>query len=472
MSKADIHVAAIDLGATSGRVIVGTFSPDGALGLTEAHRFPNAFHSIGGFDYWNVGGLWEGVAKGLKKAVDQFPALASCGVDTWGVDHALVNRDGRLAFPVHAYRDRRTEALLDEITRSGDDRRLYQWTGIPPINYNTAIQLAESLRAFPHLRETVDRALLLPDYFNYLLSGKMRNEVSIASTGQLLRLDRPEYADEVFDHFGIPRRWFEGPHLAGEKLGCVCGIAGLDKVEVVMTPGHDTSNAFESIPRIGQDLYLSAGTWLLAGGLTPKPAAGEEGLALKISNERDGAGGYRPNRILLGLWLLEQTIPQFSMRPESDADWEELIEAAEEKKPYDKLIDLNDDELFNPQNMRAAIDANIGLQGGRAPTTLAGYTRLICESLGHGVAGTTTRFAAMTGKPFDNIIVVGGGSKNRLLCQQVADYSRLTVTSYEMEGSAIGNIGYQLTALGAVESMDEFRRLIAPGIKKKVYEPK
>lgn len=472
MSSKTTTIAAIDLGATSGRVIVGEFSPGTGLKLTEVHRFPNAFYSIGPHDYWNVGGLWEEVTTGLKKAAKAFPGLASCGVDTWGVDHVLLDKSGRLAFPVHAYRDQRTEPLLEKLKSSGDDRRIYEWTGIPPLSYNTAIQLAETLQSFPHLREAVDRVLLLPDYFNYLLSGTMRNEVSIASTGQLMRLDRPEFSTETFDYFGIPGKWFEGPALAGERLGPVCGIPGLEKVQTILVPGHDTADAFESIPKIGEDLYISAGTWLLVGGLTAKPAAGKEGYDLKVSNERDGRGGYRPNRILLGLWLLEQTIPDFSMRPQNDSDWEELIQSAETKKPYDKLIDLNDSALFNPDNMRKAIDANIERQGGRIPTTLAGYMRLICESLGQAIADTTNRFAAMTGKPFDNIIMVGGGSKNRLLCQQAANHSGLTVTSNEMEGSAIGNMGYQLMGLGVVNSMEEFRQAIAPGIKKTVYRPK
>ncbi|MBC2596444.1 rhamnulokinase [Ruficoccus amylovorans] len=468
MSK--IHAAAIDLGATSGRVIVGTWTGE-ALELTEVHRFPNAFHRLNDNDYWDIGALFSQVRKGLTEAKRLFPDLASCGVDTWGVDHVLLDKDGRLAFPMHAYRDQRTEPLRKRLIDSGDDRKLYDWTGLPPINYNTALQLGETLSAFPALKQMVSRVLLLPDYFNYLLSGKMCNEVSIASTGQLLDINGVAFSGETLNYFGIPAEWFDGPARSGIKLGKVRDIEGLEDVETILVPGHDTSCAFEAIPKSGNDIFISAGTWLLTGGLTAQPAKGEEAYKLGVSNERDGLGGYRPNKILLGLWLLEQLSIKFPDRPTSGAEWDALADKAADLPSPGTLIDCTDESLFNPDDMRAAIDANLRRQGGTPPATLPEYMRLICDSLARSVANTVRQFGQMTGESFDNIAIVGGGSKNQLLCQRIADATGLPVTSYSLEGTSVGNIGYQLLGLGAIENLDIFRAVIARRINKHVYRP-
>ena len=468
MSK--VHAAAIDLGATSGRVIVGTWSDDG-LELTEVHRFPNAFHRLNDNDYWDIASLFSQVRKGLAEAKRLFPNLASCGVDTWGVDHVLLDKAGRLTFPMHAYRDQRTEPLRKRLIDAGDDRKLYDWTGLPPINYNTALQLGETLAAFPQLKDMAARVLLLPDYFNYLLSGRMCNEVSIASTGQLLDLHGVSFSEQTLDYFGIPQRWFEGPSKAGMKLGKVRGIEGLEDVETILVPGHDTSCAFEAIPKTGNDIFISAGTWLLTGGLTAQPAQGEAAYKLGVSNERDGLGGYRPNKILLGLWLLEQLASKLPNKPKSGAEWDAVTDQAADLPAPQVLIDCTDEALFNPEDMKAAIDANLSRQGGTPPENLPAYMRLICDSLARSVANTVEQFGEMTGEDFDNIAIVGGGSKNQLLCQRIADASGLPVTSYSLEGTSVGNIGYQLLGLGVIENLDVYRAKIAQGINKHVYRP-
>lgn len=466
------HCAAIDLGATSGRVIVGSYNGE-QLALNEVHRFANGFHSLGKHDYWNIGGLFAEIREGLRKAKAAFPELVSCGVDTWGSDHALLNHKGRLVYPIHAYRDMRTEPLFKKLKGSNAEKQLYEWTGIPAINYNTTMQLSESLTDCPSLREAVDRVLLLPDYFNYLLSGAMANEVSIASTGQLLALDRLDYSREALDYFGIPESWFDKPTCAGRKLGKVNAVEGLEDVEVVLVPGHDTSCAFEANPRTGNDLLISAGTWLLTGALTSQPAQGEGALQLGISNERAGHGGYRPNRILLGLWLLERVMDALARKPKTEEDWARLIEEAAELSAPKTLIDTNDRQLFNPADMAVAIRQNLKAQGaGQLPETLADYMRLICDSLGRSVAATAEQFGKLSGTQFDNISIVGGGSKNSLLCQRIADFSGLPVSSYSLEGTAVGNIGYQLLGLKAIDHLDTYREVVANGTSKHVYQPR
>lgn len=465
-------VAAVDLGATSGRVIVGNFSAEG-LSLTEVYRFPNAFRQLGKHAYWDLGGLFDHIKAGLLEAKKAFPNLASCGIDTWGVDYVMLDDAGRLVFPAHAYRDQRTEPLLAKLVAAGDDAQLYEWTGIPGINYNTGLQLHESLQTYPQLRDLCDCVLHLPDYFNFLLTGKRLNEVSICSTGQLLPVSGEGFSHRALKYFGILEYWFSGPTKAGRRLGPVQEVEELETLEVVLVPGHDTSCAFEAIPRIGSDLFVSAGTWLLAGGLTRQPATGAAAFKYGVSNERAGDGAPRPNKILIGLWLLEQLLPAFAERPESAADWDALIAAASEHPASETLLDSEDRvAFFNPPNMKAAIDGQLAALGVSPPEDLAGYTRLICDSLGQSVGTAVGKMGELTGETFDNLVFVGGGSRNGLLCQRAADLSGLPVTSYALEGTAVGNIGYQLLALGEVESLDDFREVVRKGAAAQTFQPR
>ncbi len=464
-------LAAIDLGATSGRVIVGQVTARG-IELTEAHRFPNSFSTLPPHQYWDVGRLFGEVRKGLLEAVRLFPELRCCGVDTWGVDHVLTRADGRLAFPVHAYRDERTNPLMQRIRASGEDRRLFDLTGIPLVNYNTGLQLAETLTAFPGLRGVVGQVMLLPEYFNFLLTGRSGCEFSHASTTQLLDIHGLRWSAAALDYFHIPHDWLKQPVAAGSLLGPVRGVRELERLEVALVPGHDTSCAFEAIPLDGNSLILSSGTWILAGGITRQPCLGDEAFELGVSNERTGTGGYRPNKILLGLWLLEQTIPAFDKRPQSDAEWSALISAAAERPIPRVLIDTRDESLFNPPNMREAIDAQLRRNGATPPADLPGYVALICASLGASIRDTAAKFERILATRFDNIVIVGGGSKNSLLCQMIADFTGKTVTSFNLEATSVGNMAYQLLALGKIRSLAEFHDLIRPSISPRAYPPR
>ncbi len=330
-----LHLAAIDLGATSGRVILGTWKND-RLTLREVHRFANAFHSLGAHDYWHIAALWTDIQTGLAAAVAALPrgaTLSSVGVDTWGVDHVLLNSAGRLVYPVHAYRDARTQPGLRALAADPAAlARLYAATGIPNVFYNTSLQLAETLASSPALPDLATHCLLLPDYFNYLLSGRIAHELTIASTTQLLDVQAPAWSPAALDHFRIPATWFTPPVLAGTKLGRVKNIPALRATQVIAVPGHDTACAYDAMPAApdGADLFLSSGTWSLVGFESDAPLLGPAALAARISNERLGDGRYRPLTNITGLWLLEGTLKDFATRPLTDADWAALITAAEE----------------------------------------------------------------------------------------------------------------------------------------------
>jgi len=465
------HCVAVDLGATSGRVIVGAWN-ERRLETTEVHRFPNQFRPLGERAYWDLPYLWEEVRSGLLRARERFPRLASVGVDTWAVDHVLLDAGGRLVYPVHSYRDSRTQRLSEELGRQGLER-VYALTGIPNYPYNTSLQLQETLQACPQVAAAAARCLFIPDYLNYLLSGRMENELSVCSHSQLINVKTNSWSSEAFAFFGIPRHWFSKPALSPGRLGPVTGVPGLEGLESVLVPGHDTASAYAAMPAAedGSDLYLSSGTWSLLGFESRTPIAGREALKARVSNERMGDGTYRPLKSCLGLWLLEQTLPHFPQRPATDVAWEKLVSAAAQLPPPPALIDVTDPALFNPTNMRAAIDAQLRRQGGRPPSNIAGYVRLICASLGRGHADSLRALEGLARRRFRRILMVGGGSRNRLLCQATADAAGIPVVSLSLEGAAVGNLGSQLVALGAVEDLATFRRDLAAGLTQTTYQP-
>lgn len=474
MSSSPLLCAAVDLGATSGRVILGQWKA-GRLALTEIHRFPNAFQSIGAHDYWNIAGLWAEIRTGLLKAqIAARGRLVSVGVDTWGVDYALLNDAGRLVFPTHAYRDSRTQAGLQ---RLGNTRaalqRIYAATGIPNVFYNSSLQLAETVASCPSVTDLATRCLFLPDYFNFLLSGRMENEISIASTSQLLDVHSPDWSRPALDHFHIPAHWFSTPVLANTRLGPVTGIPELRTAQVIAVPGHDTACAYDAMPAdpAGNDLYISSGTWSLVGFESSRPVLGPEALAARISNERTGDGRFRPLTNVIGLWLLEQTLRDFASRPKGDREWAALIAAARKLPAPARLLDVTDGAFVNPPSMRAAIDAQLRAHRLRPPANLAGYTRLICDSLGRGHADALRNFERLAGRRFHRILMVGGGAKNSLLCQATADAAGIPVVAFSIEGAAIGNLASQLIALRAVKNLAEFRAKSARHLESTTYTP-
>ncbi|MDF9831895.1 rhamnulokinase [Ereboglobus sp. PH5-5] len=480
-SKSTIYCAAVDLGATSGRVILGAWQ-NNRLKLTVAHRFPNTFRTLNGNDYWEIGALWHEVQTGLRKAAAALPRgkkIASVGVDTWGVDYALLNDAGRLVFPVHAYRDNRTQAGLRHLgnTRAALER-VYAATGIPNVFYNSSLQLAETIADCPAITDLATRCLFLPDYFNYLLSGTMANELTIASTTQLLDVNSTDWSRPALDYFRVPPSWLGKPVLAGTRLGTVKNIPELAGARVIAVPGHDTACAYDAMPASpdGTDLFLSSGTWSLVGFESDTPVLGPDALKARVANERIGDGRYRPLTNVIGMWLLERTMLDLgpSARPKTPEAWDKLIDdAARLPASVSKvLIDVTDPALANPPSMKAVIDGQLRRKKAAPPKNVKGYMRLICDSLARGHADAKAAFERMTGREFKRILIVGGGSRSPLLCQSTANAAKVPVVSFNLEGTAVGNIANQLIALRAVKNKAEFRKHLGAHLEQKVYQPK
>jgi rhamnulokinase len=283
----------------------------------------------------------------------------------------------------------------------------------------------------------------------------------------------------ALSHFRIPPGWLSKPILAGTSLGTVQkdvaeGASALQGTRVIAVPGHDTSCAYDAMPASpdGTDLYLSSGTWSLVGFESDRPVLGAEALAARISNERTGDGRYRPLTNVIGLWLLEGTLRDFAARPKNAREWSTLIAAAEKLPAPKLLLDVTDPALSNPTSMRAAIDGQLKRRRARAPRELAGYVRLICDSLGQGHAAAKAAFERLAGRQFKRILMVGGGAKNRLLCQATADAAGIPVVAFDLEGSAVGNLACQLIALRAVRDLATFRRHLGAQLEQRTYAPR
>ena len=413
----------------------------------------------------------------MNKAAASLPegeSLASVGVDTWGVDHVLLNDAGRLVFPAHAYRDPRTQRGLQELTENSSDHLcIYEHTGIPAVFYNTSLQLAETIRSCPQIRDLAQHCLLLPDYFNYLLSGRMTNEVAIASTTQLLDVQSADWSRTALDHFNIPAGWFRTPIKASTELGKITSIPALSGTTVVAVPGHDTACAYEALPSrdSDDDLFISSGTWSLVGFKSDEPLNSTAALEAGVCNERTGDGRFRPLRNIIGLWLLEETLKAFPERPSNDAEWSALLAQATALPPPDQLLDVTDPAFTNPADMKAAIDTHLASAGATPPKSLAAYVRLIGDSLGREHGRVLKRFTELSGQTFRRILMVGGGAKNTLLCQATADAAGVPVVALEVEGSALGNIASQLIALRALPSFSAFRQQVIAQLPSRTFQP-
>ncbi|MGA2692882.1 MAG: FGGY-family carbohydrate kinase, partial [Opitutaceae bacterium] len=251
------------------------------------------------------------------------------------------------------------------------------------------------------------------------------------------------------------------------------GLAGLEGVQVIAVPGHDTACAFDAMPADpdGSDLYISSGTWSLVGFESETPLLGPEALKAGVSNERTGDGRFRPLMSVIGLWMLERTLLDFSSRARSGPEWSALVAAARAEPAPGSLLSIASPAFANPGSMRAAIDAQLMRRHVTPPSRAAAYVRLICDSLGKGHADALKTFERIAGRRFRRILIVGGGSKNSLLCQATADAAALPVVSLELEGSAVGNIGRQLLSLGAVKNLRELRNHLDRCLESRIYRP-
>jgi rhamnulokinase len=469
------HFLAFDLGAESGRAILGTLEGE-RLVTRELHRFPNGPMSLFGHLHWNVYDLFAEMKKAVRGCVGPVGIVPdSLAVDTWGVDFGLLNREGTLLGLPFAYRDRRNVWGMKKFLGVVSKEKIYEITGIQFLPFNTLFQIHAQSLENPGLLESASDLLFMPDLLTYFLTGRRTNEATIASTSQLLDPRTRTWSTDLLAALGIEPTFLKtltpSGTVVGRLLDDVSLETGCPSLPVVATAGHDTASAVAAVPAEGDDwAFLSSGTWSLMGIETPEPIISPKTLAMNFTNEGGMTGTIRFLKNVTGLWLVQQCRKRWG-GPES-LSYEDLTDAAAEAPAFAAMIDPDDPSFLNPPDMPEAILNFCRRTNQRLPDSNAAIVRCILESLAMKYRIVLDELRSVSPRPIRKIHIIGGGSNNALLCQFTADATSLPVIAGPAEATAVGNILGQALALGAVRSLRDIRVIAASLSELRIYEPR
>ena len=455
-------VLAFDFGASSGRAILCRFDGE-KLELEEIHRFENIPVTLDGTLCWNLDALFQEVLNGIKKAWDA-GGFESLGIDTWGVDFGLLDKDGALLeAPVH-YRDERTNGVSDEVCTLLGEWQLYERTGTQRMDINTLFQLYALRKTRPELLDKTGCLLLMPDLFNYLLTGQRHAELTIASTTQMLDLRGSAWNAPLLDVLRVPSSILPGLVAPGTIAGTlkedICRRLGVPPVPVVAVASHDTASAVMSVPAKEQNfIFISCGTWSLFGTERTEPLIERCSHACNLTNELGFGGTVTFLKNIIGLWLIQETRRQFR-REGKEYSYADMERMARESSPFASIIDPDAPEFVPTGDIPGRIREFCKRTGQPVPQTDGAVIRCIYESLAMKYRIVFEQIRSCTSECYETIHLVGGGAKDCLLCQMTADAIDLPVTAGPVEATAMGNAAAQLVALGYISDMAEARAVI------------
>ncbi|HKV79506.1 MAG TPA: rhamnulokinase family protein [Candidatus Sulfotelmatobacter sp.] len=462
---------AFDFGAESGRAVLAHLQT-GILTIEEVHRFRNEPVEYGGSRHWDVPRLWFEVRKALA-GVEQVE-LAGVGVDAWGVDYALLGEHGELLQNPYHYRDRRTEGVMEEVFRKVAKDQIHRATGIQFMPINTLYQLFAAQRDTPSIMAAAKQWLTIPDLFNYWLTGNAVCEFTNATTTQLVDPLRRTWAIDLMQNLGLnsslPAPIVEPGSILGTLLPSLAQNSSLAGTPVIAPACHDTGSAVAAITARDGTAFLSSGTWSLIGTELDAPVITPEALRLNFTNEGGVNGTTRLLKNVMGLWMLQGCRNCWSARGQS-SDYRELVELAGRERAFIHLVDPDDDAFLRPTDMPAAIDQFCRKTHQPAPATPGAYVRCILESLALKYRLVLRSLERLCGRRIDQIHVIGGGSKNRLLNQFTADATGKKVLAGPAEATALGNIAMQILATGEASSLQQVRAVIDRSFPTEVFEP-
>jgi rhamnulokinase len=465
---------AIDIGASSGRVVAGQVGADG-IELDVVHRFPNGASERDGHLRWDISGLYGEVLVGLARLAERYPGVISVGIDTWAVDYGLLDADGRLQAEPIAYRDVRTNAVIDEVHRRVDPARLYAITGLQHLPFNTLYQLVAEQRG--RLWDHARHAVLLPDLLAYWLTGELRTEITNASTTGLLDATSRTMSDELLQMLDVPHDLFppliEPGEVVGRLRSDVAERTGLGvETTVVAVGSHDTASAVVGVPATDRRFaYVSSGTWSLVGLELDNPVLTETSRAANFTNEGGVDGRIRYLRNEGGLWLLQESLRTWREAGEP-ANQDTLLTEAARLEPGGPVIDVGAAEFIPHGDMPARIRIACAANGRQLPDHPAAVIRCILDSLAVAYGRTITEAEKLSGQSASVIHIVGGGCQNELLCQLTADLSGLPVLSGPVEATALGNLAVQARTAGLLpNSLEALRAELRRGLALASYFP-
>jgi len=475
------HVLAIDLGASGGRVIRGSWNlAAGTLELQEVHRFDNEPVEVVGTLHWDILRLFHETQKGIREAIRTLPpgdTIRCLGIDTWGVDFGLLDRKGRLlGNPVH-YRDKRTEGQVSKLSARFGEGVLFRRTGVQEFWFNTTGQLSGALEADPNFLQGAETLLFSPDLLNYFLTGRKAAERTIAGTSQMLRAGQVDWDQDILEKLGVPphlmQNVLEPGTLLGPLLPEVAREVGLSPdTQVALVPSHDTESAALAVPSTSGKpfAFISCGTWALLATELNAPVLGEEARLGGFSNE---AGAFGTNLLLsniMGMWLVQEC-KRWWERDGQKWEHRDLVEWATGAPWGASLIDVKDPMFSTPGDMPGRIEEYCLKKKMPLPQGRGGIIRCVLESLACEFRSSLEKMEMVTGKQFGELWLVGGGAQNLLLCQLTADICGRPVFTGPSETTALGNIACQFVALGTFSSIAEARQAVAKSFEVNLYVP-
>ncbi len=472
--KTAAHMLAFDLGAESGRAVVGKLQ-EGRLSIREIHRFANTPLQVLGHLHWDVYSLLEEIRKAMRLCTAEIPGrLESLAVDTWGVDFGLLARDGSLLGLPFCYRDPRTKGAMEEFFNLVTREALYDLTGIQFMPFNSLFQLYSMVRDRSPLLDAGSDLLFMPDLFSYLLTGMKHSEFTIATTSQMFNPRTGAWNPGLFQAMGLSKDILEDVIPPGTVLGPLLRDighhAGLERTAVIATASHDTAAAVSAVPAEGRDwAYISSGTWSLVGTEEPVPIITPEAFAANFTNEGGVGGTIRFLKNVTGLWIVQQCRRSWAV--EDALGYDKLTGMAAEAEPFTALIDPDHPDFLNPLDMPEALHSYLRKTGQNTPQSKGSMIRSILESLALKYRHVIDQLRSVSGRPIRRLFIIGGGAKNSLLNQFTADATGLPVSAGPAEATAIGNLLVQAMALGHVASHEEMRSVVRNSFNPELYLP-
>lgn len=466
------YYLAVDLGAESGRVMLGTLNA-GRLSLEEIHRFPNHFSTVDGHLRWDLAHLEKEIFAGLEKAGKHGVPISSISADSWGVDYVLLDAQGKVIAQPYCYRDSRNIDSSDRLVKKLSFPAIYQETGIQFLVFNTLYQLEAEQHDNASILKKANRFLPMADYFNACFSGVEVVDESMASTTQIFNPKTKAWSEKLIAALGISKSIFPRIVPSGGVLGPVTGVLrdSLPQAQVVASCSHDTGAAVAAVPAQGGNwAYLSSGTWSLLGAELSSPVVTDAAREAGFTNEVGLGGTIRFLKNIAGLWVMQECRRAWEAAGQSFT-YEELTQLAAASPPAHAHISLDDSRFLSPGDMPEKIAAFCRETGQPAPSSDGQYIRTILESLALTYAQTLTQLESLIGHKFDTLHVVGGGSRSELLNQLTADATERTVVAGPVEATAIGNILIQALALGHLESSTHLRQIVEASFPTRTFKP-
>ncbi len=466
MSK---YYAAVDMGASSGRLMVG-WTENGKMQLEEIHRFENGMAKKDDELCWEFDRIFREIVTGLKKCKELGKIPVSLGVDTWGVDFVLLDKDGGVLGNTVGYRDHRTDGMDEEVYKIISQNDLYARTGIQKAIYNTIYQLMAVKKKYPQYMEQADSLLFVPDYFHYLLCGKKVNEYTEATTSQLINAQTNDWDYELMDMLGYKKAMFNELVMPGTSLGNLrpelAEEIGYD-LEIVVPCTHDTGSAVLAVPANDDDfVYISSGTWSLMGVEMARPDCSQQSCDLNFTNEGGYNHRFRHLKNIMGLWMIQSVRHEYGDK----YGFAEICEMAEEAKDFPSRVDANDNCFLSPDDMTQAVKDYCKNSGQQVPETLGEIATVIYTSLAECYARTVKELEETTGRTYSRIHVVGGGSNAGYLNELTAKATGKEVHAGPGEATAIGNITAQMLKAKEFASVEAARDVIHESFGIKIYQ--